>query len=219
VNGVIKVCDAYSKIKLLDYALFDAPPVDKVREAWKLRLEQCTTDEDIMKITLLAQYGNGLNWIQGYVEQCSQSSTPLSRARALTVLGFLRTKESPNLLRELLERKSGSWVKKLLRSSLKRWEENSWAKYWYTRFLNAEDDVTAWAAFRLFRQCVDSRFWFWKDTIERNDENQGDCLNRRRVFLADNIDNLVNKIHKNEKPLREQLFCQKIKHGQVWPWM
>jgi hypothetical protein len=213
------VCETRTKIKILDRALFEAQPGDEIYQAWQRRLELCTTDRDLMEITLLAQYNNGLNWIRTYIERRVCSAVPLDKARALTLLGFLDVDDRSWLQNQLRDDDVGSWVKDLSMKSLNRRETDSWAKHWYKRFLEDDDLVLSWAAFRLFRLCVDSRFWFWHETIQQELEVCEDKLSKRLRFLATNLSDLENRIRKNEKPLREQLFGQKIRHGQTWPWM
>jgi hypothetical protein len=101
---------------------------------------------------------------------------------------------------------------------LTRWQTNAWAKHWFERFLTDEDSIGAWAAFRIFLHCVDSRFWLWQKRsrckVEVNHQ-----LARRIIFLEDNLHVVKKRITKNEKDLEKHLFGQKTKPGQAWPWM
>jgi len=217
-SGGIIVRDARSEIQILDYALFKAPATDNIQDTWKRRLEQCTTDQELMQIAIVAQCGNGQDWLQSYIHQRIQSPSPLEKSRALALLGFIEAEEGFKLLSELLKTEPDTWIKDLLRTSIKRWQTNAWAKHWFRRFLVVDDAVAAWAAFRLFLQCVDSRFWFWQQMIQSEVKSSAQ-LERRLVFQEDNLDTIENKARKNEKPLREHLFGQKTKLNQVWPWM
>jgi hypothetical protein len=84
--------------------------------------------------------------------------------------------------------------------------------------LIGEDDVSAWAAFRLFLRCIDTRFWFWQEQIE-NDIEVTKVTKRRRDFFDNNIDNIRNAIRNNESEIAEQFLGQKLMKRQVWPWM
>jgi hypothetical protein len=218
VDGGVTVVARNSRIPLLDYALFEAPDVDDLRPVWARRLEQCTTDEELMRVAIVAQTGNGQDWLQTYTDERLVDSAPLETSRAYTLLGFIDTQEAFDHLSQLVETEPDTWRGELVKTSLKRWRMNAWAKHWFERFLTVEDDVMAWAAFRLFLRCVDSRFWLWQE--EARAEAQGSPqLAKRIAFLADNSDTIRNRIRKNEKDLRNHLFGQKTKPGQAWPWM
>jgi hypothetical protein len=214
----VTVRDARSKIRVLDYALFKALATDDIQDTWERRLEQCTTDQELMQVAIVAQHGNGRDWLQSYIKQRIHSSAPLEKSRAFTLLGFIEAKENFELLSELLETEPDTWIKDLLRTSLRRWLTNAWAKHWFRRFLAIDDNVAAWAAFRLLLQCVDGRFWLWQQAIQSEVENSAQ-LEKRIAFLKDNSGTIENRIQKNEEPLKKHLFGQKINPAQVWPWM
>ncbi len=218
VGGGTTVVDSRSKIPLLDYALFEAPAIDIVCFAWKRRLEKCTTDEELMHVAIVAQFGNGRDWLQSYIDQRIDSSAALGKSRAFTLMGFIETQETCECLSQLSETAPDTWIRDLLKTSLTRWQTNAWAKHWFERFLTDEDSIGAWAAFRIFLHCVDSRFWLWQKRsrckVEVNHQ-----LARRIIFLEDNLHVVKKRITKNEKDLEKHLFGQKTKPGQAWPWM
>lgn len=218
VDGGVTVRDSQSKIPLLDYALFEAPSMDIVYPAWKSRLETCTTDKDLMRVTIVAQLGNGQDWLQSYINQRIASSAPLERSRAFTLMGFVETQGTFDRLVQLADTEPDTWVGNLLEKSLDRWQTNAWAKHWFERFLTTGDDTNAWAAFRLFLHCVDGRFWLWQREARASAEDRRQ-LARRIAFLKDNSHTIENRIRKNEKPLSKHLFGQKAMADQVWPWM
>ena len=111
-----------------------------------------------------------------------------------------------------------TWVKKLFETSQYRWQKNDWAKHWFHRFLAIDDDVKAWAAFRLFLHCVDTRFWHWQMQLKAA-VPEHELTPKRLDFLQDNLETIKNRIRKNEKPLRKQYLGHKILEDQAWPWM
>ena len=102
--------------------------------------------------------------------------------------------------------------------SMQRRQLNDWAKHWFRKFLEDADDVIAWASFRLFLRCVDTRFWRWREHIDASNNLVVD-QKRRHAFVEANLENVKSAIRKNEKPLSERFLCQKIRQNQVWPWM
>jgi hypothetical protein len=117
-----------------------------------------------------------------------------------------------------LESEPDTWVKELVQKSKERQDKNTWAKHWFQRVLTAEDDVSAWAAYRLFVRCVDTRFWFWRETIEKEIDTTK-IKKPRQDFLENNVENIQNAIRNNESELAEQFLGQKVMKRQVWPWM
>lgn len=218
VGSAIRVIDRNSKIRLLDYALFEAPPIAEMKSAWERKIEGCDTDRELMGIAFVAQHGSGQEWLWSRVKQGVQSSVPLEKSRSMTLLGFMETEEAAELISTLLEKQPNTWVKRLLETSLQRWQTNAWAKHWFRRFLSADDDVTAWASFRLFLQRADSRFWLWREQVTA-ELDSGTKAEERWTFFKDNLDTLENRIRKNEQSLERHFLGQKVLQSQAWPWM
>lgn len=224
--GITRTQDIDTGITLLDYALFQAPPTAEVMDVWALGLEQCKTDKDLMEVATVAQFGSGRDWLWRLIEQGVRSQVPLERSRSMTLLAFVERQEAKELLDALSRNVSGTWVRQLLMISQRQWETNAWAKHWFRRFLLLDDDTVAWASFRLFLKCVDSRYWLWRQDMKA----ETDCcetdpcyskMERRWAFVRDNISTLTNKIRENEKSLEKQFLGQdtlSIRH-QVWPWL
>ncbi len=214
----IRIIDHDTQLDLLDFALFDTTPSENVKNAWQRELERCDTDQDLMRITLLAQNGTGGDWLRSYINERLHSTAPLDKARAIVLSGFLDDPESLETTQQLVQSQPDTWPGELAKTAEQRRYRNSWAKYWFTRFMTAGDDTIAWASHRLFLRCVDSRFWFWTEQVEADSAGAGINL-RREMFFNCNQDDLQNAIRANEKDIAEQFLGQKIKKRQVWPWM
>ena len=91
--------------------------------------------------------------------------------------------------------------------------------HWYRKFFSDNDDIQAWAAFRLFLKCVDSRFWHWQLEIECALSNNSEQYQYRKTFQVNNLDTIKNRIQENEKSLREKLLRHKVMEHEAWPWM
>jgi hypothetical protein len=212
------VVDHRTKIHLLDYALFKAANTTEVQNAWQHRLEQCKTDRELMEIAILAQLGNGREWLWSNVTNGIQSAAPLEKSRSISLLAFVDTEEAFQLLNTLLQNAPDTRIKKLLELSVQRWQVNNWAKDWFRRFLSTADDAVAWASFRLFLQCVDTRFWHWQEQVKAQTAFDKK-VEQRWLFFEDNLDTIRNRIRKNEQELEKHYFGQKILQRQAWPWM
>jgi hypothetical protein len=214
----IQIIDHDTQLDLLDYALFDTTPNEVVKNAWRRELERCDTDQELMKVTLLAQNGTGGEWLRSYINERLHSSVPLDKARGIVLSGLLDDQRSLELIQQLAQSQTDTWPGEIAKTAVQRQFRNVWAKYWFTRFLTADDDTVAWASYRLFLRCVDSRFWFWREKVEADAGGTG-IDPKREVFFNCNQEDLRNAIKSNEKDMSEQFLGQKIKKRQVWPWL
>lgn len=214
----IRIIDHDTQLELLDFALFDTTPSEEVKNAWRRKLECCNTDQGLMRITVLARKGTGGEWLRSYINERLHSTTPLDKARAIVLSGFLDDQQSLELTQRLVQRQPDTWPVEIAKMAQHRRQRNDWAKYWFTRFLISGDDTVAWASYRLFLRCVDSRFWLWREQLEA-DSDGIDLYPRREVFFNCNQEDLRNAIKANEKDMAEQFLGQKINKRQVWPWM
>jgi hypothetical protein len=60
-----------------------------------------------------------------------------------------------------------------------------WSKTWFARFFTAGSDEKAFAAFGLLLECVDRRFWVWKDDVQATASTSFSA--RRSAFLAQSL--------------------------------
>jgi hypothetical protein len=176
VRGRTRVIDHDTRIDLLDFALFDAAPSEVITGAWRRELERCDSDQDLMRIALLAQRGTAGDWLRSYVGERIDSRVPIDKSRAIVLSGFLDDRQSLEAIRRLTRKESESWPVELAKTAVERRDKDAWAKYWFNRFLT-EDDTVAWASFRLLLRCVDSRFWFWREQVTKG---SGAEVNHRR---------------------------------------
>jgi len=202
----------------LDQALFAAQPKNEVTATWRKRLEDCTDDKEMMSIALLAQYGNGTSWLETYISDRLTSLIPIERARALTLIGFLNDEKTYQVLDSNLKVLPRTWLQDLASHSKQNRDRNIWAKHWFKLFLAEADDITAWAAFRLFLRCVDGRYLLWHSVIQE-EIGRENVPHHRTAFLLRSKDSIRSSIKENEKHLKDQLFHQKVQNRQTWPWM
>jgi hypothetical protein len=189
--------DARTNTRYLDYALFQASPTELVEQEWLHRLENCYSDTELMEVAIVAQLGQGESWLLSRIERQLQSSAPGDFSQTVTMLAFLETDDAVEQLKNLATSQPDTWRKRLVDISMERWQRNSWAKHWFREFLTQSDRVMAWRGFRLFLQCVDKRFWLWKEKLIAEACSQSldrDYLN----FLEDNEDTIKNAIRNSK---------------------
>ena len=205
-------------IPVLRYALFKAPDVPEVRSAWDQCMQQCKTDQDLLELVIVAQAGNGLNWLESKMKQDLESAVMYNQARAMILRSLLAAKETGEWLERQAKPQAKTWLDRVAVTSYLYWRTDNWAKHWFRRFLSIESDIHAWAAFRLLLKCVDRRFWIWKDELMSNIRRRND-VNHRLVFLKNNMSTLRNSIKQNERAIAENFLATKVLDNQTWPWM
>lgn len=209
INRRITLKNSNTNICFLDYTLFQIPPNGSIENEWQRRLELCYSDLELMQLTIAAQQGHGLDWLNSYIELKLNSSAPLDFSRAVAILGFLETDAAFARLSQLKEEQPNTWKKRIVDISLIRWQTNSWAKHWFKCFMNTDERVIAWSYFKLFLLCVDRRFWLWKDNFVCNNSSDNFQKNYQNL-LEDNMNKIEKYIKKNEEELGKYFLCYRI---------
>ncbi len=215
----IRFVQTDTDIRWLNYWLFAAPENVEATTEWDNQMNQCTTDQELMELVLVAISGNGRSWLRSRVDAGLSSTVQWERARSITILGFMDVEDAGQILQRGSISVPNTWLATVAKKASHYYQMNTWAKAWFIRFLSDENDIRSWAAFRLFLECVDRRYYFWKQEIIRNSKIiQGEY--DRLMFLESQESNIRNKVKKNEKSLQESFLSQKIlKHYGMWPWM
>jgi hypothetical protein len=164
-----------------------------------------------MKMTIAAQQGHACGWLDTYIETKLNSSALFDFSIAVTILGFLETDDTFTRLSQLKEEQPNTWKKEIVNISLNRWQRNSWAKQWFTRFMNTDNRIMAWSYFRLFLRCVDRRFWLWKDEFICHTPSN-DFHSLYLTFFEENRNQIENSIKEYEKELGKYFLCYKLSH-------
>ena len=152
------------------------------------------------------------------IEASLTSDILFVRARGIALLGFSSDSRAEETLQSLIHTLPDTWLRwQVAERSLRLFDTNRWAKHWFRRFFEVEDDVIAWSSFRLFLKCVDSRFAQWKSDVMR-EVVKHERTESRKVFLEINNGDIKNSIRDNEKDLREKFLGHKILERQAWPW-
>ncbi len=216
---VLLTVSATTRISFIDYALFKAEPTSAVVSAWEQRLDECTHDSDLLKVAILADTDSAKNWLQGAIQTGIQSEIPYLKARAITLMGFC---EVDQIIDEIDHLSSvypqSSWMTTLLGAAKLRQQRKLWCQHWFQQFWSSDHDDLAWASFRLFLRCVDSRHWQWQKRFLPSPEH--DEIRRKRcIFLEANTDTIKNHIRTNEQETEKTYLGQKTLDGEVWPWM
>lgn len=212
-----RIIDERTRIPILQYALFRAQPVPEIQEEWEHCLDECKSDLDLLSLVILVQAGiNAQDWLKEKTTQDIDSPILFRKARAIILSGFWGTDEARDGLKRGEDSEPEDWLGKVTDRARQYCDTNNWAKHWFCRFLQIEDDAEAWAAFRLFLKCADRRFWNWRTEMLQNTLARSD---QRLVFLMANHDKVMNTIKKNEEQMGKEFLASKVQERECWPWM
>lgn len=169
-------------------------------------------------MVVVAEHGNGTHWLWKICQEDLDSGIVKRQARALILLGFSTASPASGILEKYSGHKPMCWLTEVARKALEHWRHNAWAQHWYRQFTTVEDDVEAWAAFRLLLRCADRRFWLWQTPFEKLPRESSGFM-RRRAFFENNRDTLKNRIKKNEELFSKSFLGTRILSGEMHPWL
>ncbi len=220
INLKITLHDSGTNICFLDSALFHIDRNPSSEAIWQKQLEDCQSDAELMTVSISAQRGGKVTWLEGYVDRKLTSEIPLDLCYGLTILGFTDTSFAHALLKKQVELQPDSWRRSLATLALNRWHQNSWSKHWFKSFLCESDPDLAWSQFRLFLQCVDRRYWLWqKDLVNGISFQPHSHLSRNLEFIENNRDTIRNSLKRNERKYQDSFLGHKIEERQAWPFL
>jgi hypothetical protein len=214
----IRYQKAGTRITWTDYGLFAATPSPAVEEEWERRLAECTSDRALLEVVLAAQAGTAIEWLRLRIMHDLQPQPQWKCARALMLLAFLDDAQAETLLRNFIASNASPWLADIADDCLHLWKRNSWAKHWFRLFLKEQTETKAWAVFRLFLECVDSRFYHWVDAVLKDTANL-DGAHPRMSYLRQQWGEIEKSSEKNEKELVKTYLTEKILDNSAWPWM
>jgi len=217
-SNVFVVTDSTTQIDSILFGLFAAENSEPVIKQRRQFLENCNTDKCLFEVAFLAQFHGRQDDLRQVVEEWLASKQPFNEARGLTLLGFMDSEIEGARLRERIANQRVSWISSRAEIAERVYQRNQWAKHWFRVFLFHEEDLKAWAAFRLFLHCVDRRFWLWGPKMLEAENTDF----RRKEHYRANLGKIRKASMKNEKDvfkLEKRFVGTEIKENQVWPWM
>lgn len=195
---------------LIDRMLFSAEESVAVVGAWDERLNAASNDAELLSVAVMAQEGTAAEWLRLRVERDLSSERAFDVARGTMLCAFIQDKWAAEIVDKEPE---NEWVTEVIRRARTLRARDRDARHWFERFMHARDLDHAWAAFRLFLKCVDSRFGFWRDNLA-----QGADPDRLR-YLFRSKDRVSKAIKENEKELTKAFLTHRVLSRQVWPWL
>ena len=212
----VRTTDSLTGLTISQIYVFEAKENESVAKVWRDLLEECTSDLKLFEYMLSAQLGGQSEWLFKTIQRFLDSESLYDQARGVTLAGYLDVAEAENMLLEFLERPK-TWVRDISEKSLDRFRNNKWAKDWYLRFLESEDDERAWEYYQLFLQCVDRRYYLWRNDMEQ--VNLKNFSRRKKNHLIANKDVIKKALKENENDWEKTFLGSKCIKETLWPWL
>ena len=145
------------------------PGVQQLR-SYLYSLARSRTDRAYLDLVICAAGQGSLAWIREKAVEDEASGIGWRQKRAILVNGFMTPSNTPTWPEGPT---IGSWG--AIRRSANTWANNeSFARHWWRRFLDAENATQAFAAWNVFLLCADRRAWIWMSadaaSLGRDDE-------------------------------------------------
>ncbi len=200
-------------------SLFNANDSTEVFDLRKNLLNNVLTDNDLFEIVFFAQKHDKHEWLEETINAYLESDFSLDNAKALFLLGFMDDHSYSERLDAWIAEKQSSWRHDCARKAKIIHERNQWAHHWFERFVNHEETLQAWAAFRLFLRCVDRRFWLWGEEMIDSPEVPYERFEHYRACRESIVKAIKENEEKSPFELKKHLVGWKVQENQLWPWL
>jgi hypothetical protein len=193
----------------VDIELFKAPRSPTTVNLWEKKLELAKTNEDLLSICVLAHEGDSQAWLSDAIRRDASSAQAFECARSIMLAQM--SGESASTFDD------DTWLYAVNEKATYYRNHLAWAKEWYARFLSDSSNDVAFSSFTLLLECVDRRFWIWRQAIEN--ACSAPVREERLTFIERNIRKLQKAIKENEKSAKDTFLTMRVVDGQVWPWL
>ncbi len=215
----LRLIDYTTEIPNLLFGLFRAGNSESVCNLRKSLLDNALCDNDLFEIAFLAQKHDRHEWLEETITAYLQSDFSLDTAKGLFLFGFLDDPSAGKRLNAWIAEKQSSWLHDCARKAKIIHERNQWAHHWFERFVNHEETLQAWAAFRLFLRCVDRRFWLWGEEMIYSLEVPYERFEHYRACRESIVKAIKENEEKSPFELKKHLVGWKVQENQLWPWL
>lgn len=192
-----------------------APATERLRSAL-LDLDSAVSDERLLEIALAAIANGHEAWLSDAIDSDARSDVSWRRRRAIMLSGFQTNAQMP-VESAILEGEGHPAIDERRAASGRRLSCDAAARHWWGQFVSAESEVSAFAAWTLFRKTADRRALVWLGQ-EQWPNPDADMLSRRKFLqFALNEDALVKEANRKEKDGSRKLFDRSVTR-HVRPW-
>ena len=172
-----------------------SPILDELRFA---RLDRVGTDQDLSLEVLAALLNGQQELLTAYIEAKLRKDEPAEISRGIMVAGFSDKSEFND---EILKRYEGSagLTASAQKAAKYAYERNVWARHWFERMCQTDENTDFWRYAVLFSKIVDGRFAVWRS----NYAQKGSSI---QSFGPSVDDRLKNRFAQWENNRNKKLF-------------
>lgn len=172
-----------------------SPALDALRFA---RLDRMATDHDLSMEVLAALLNGQQELLTSYIEAKLRSEEPAEISRGIMVAGFSDlSKFNDNILKKY-EGCSGL-IGSAQNAAKYAYERNVWARHWYEKMCQTDENTDFWRYAILFLKIVDRRFAVWRSTYPQK-------CNPIQTFSPALLDEIEHRYGRWENHRKKKLF-------------
>jgi hypothetical protein len=194
----------------------DSPEINTLRYEL-LDLKRCNTDRALFDLAVAASYNGKADWLAAIVREDSGSRHAWRRKRSEILAGFTVNNTLPV---------KGAWPDGAIRTSYGQLAHrsacfrsaDSCAHYWWRTYLQASDEIRAYAAWILFLRSVDHRGWVWMRKEIQATNDAGGLFRLKLSHAQLNRSTLKNSMEKRTEKLDKNFLDRAIVAG-IGPWV
>jgi hypothetical protein len=140
-----------------------SPVLDNLRFA---RLDRMVTDHFLSLEVLAALLNGQQELLTSYIEEKLRKEEPSEISRGIMVAGFSDQSEFND---EILKRYEGSagLIASAQKAAKYAYERNVWARHWFEKMCQTDENTDFWRYAVLFSKIVDGRFAVWRSNYEQ----------------------------------------------------
>ncbi len=176
---------------------------------WRL----CTprNDGDIAREVVAAHLCGQVAILQSYIDELLATNRPYETALALMIAGYCDANAHAETVLSRFDGAEG-FIGKAHVAASESYARNVWAKTWYAKMMNAQQQEDFWGASVLFMKTVDGRFDIWSEASTA----PPDVFT---AFFPTIRAEIRNRANKTQKKRQEKLFGEKapaaimLRHG------
>jgi hypothetical protein len=215
----IRIIDEATGVDRLLSIPFISAATDETISTRNALLDQCVSDLSFLEVGMVACAYRQQQWLRDRINSLLESKVLWRKAKGLTLLCLSDLEDIDFEIATVKADIKGTWVENILPSLKNYIDNNKWARCWYRRFFIASSEEEAFAAYRLFFQCVDRRWWLWQKEMEKSVRVSDKNIEHRLKFIMVNRNRIENKIKKNEKELSKIFLTMKVSDKRVYPFV
>jgi len=167
----------------------------------KRRLRTPRSDSDIAREVIAAHLCGKVAILQTYIDELLATDRPYETALALMIAGFCDDSVHAEAVLSRFDGAEG-FIGKAHAAASDSYARNVWAKTWYAKMLNAQQQEDFWRASVLFMKIVDGRFDIWSEASRAPSAIF-------TAFMPTISREISNRAIKVQKKRQEKLFGEK----------